>query len=122
VTAELTILITEDDADPERVDVLTGYLREELLQLDVDDVRRATGGPPPEGSRSFEVAAIGALLVAASEMATSLDQIIAVVRKWAGGGPRTVKITLGGDSLELSNASREQQNELVHAFIRRHSS
>lgn len=121
MTTEISITIAEEDADPERVDVLTGQLREELLQLDVEGVRRAPGGPAPEDARVVDVAAIGALLVTVAGVATSLDEIIGVLRRWAGGGvPRTVKIEIDGDKLELSNATRAQQRELIEAFVRRH--
>lgn len=36
------------DASDEEVDRLTGRLREELLELDVDDVRRSAAGEGPE--------------------------------------------------------------------------
>jgi hypothetical protein len=35
---DLRLRISEEDADAERLAVLTGYLRAELLQLDVEDV------------------------------------------------------------------------------------
>jgi hypothetical protein len=44
VAEELRLHFSEDGADPERVAALTGYLREELRQLDVDDVRALPAG------------------------------------------------------------------------------
>jgi hypothetical protein len=39
---ELSLRISEEDADAEWLATLTGYLRAELLQLDVEDVRAAS--------------------------------------------------------------------------------
>lgn len=44
---ELRILLSEEGAEAERVADLTGYLREELLQLDVEDVAAAPGEAAP---------------------------------------------------------------------------
>jgi hypothetical protein len=62
------------------------------------------------------------LLVSAAGMATALDDIVTVVRKWVGGGPRTVKVTIAGDTLELSHATRAQQAQMVESFLERHRS
>ena len=124
VTDLMTIEVAEDGADAERIDVLTGYLRQELLQLDVDDVRRAREGDAPADARGLDVAAIGALLVTLSGAATSLTEIVTVVRGWlsrGGGTKRTVKISIDGDVLELSEVSLAQQDELIGLYVRRHS-
>jgi hypothetical protein len=47
--------------------------------------------------------------------------VVSVVRDWLShrGGPQggTVKITVNGQSLELSAATAEQQHDLVDQFI-----
>ena len=40
---ELRLHLSEEGADAERLAVLTGYLRAELLQLDVEDVSALAG-------------------------------------------------------------------------------
>ena len=120
----MTIMVAEDGADDERIDQLTGYLREELLQLDVAEVTRAPGGEAPAGTRGLDPAAIGALLVSLSGAATSLNEVVAVVRGWlsrGGGVKRSVKITIDGDALELSEVSLAEQNKLVDLFVQRHT-
>lgn len=118
----LTIRVAEDGADAERADQLAGHLREELLGLDVDDVIRAPGGEAPPGTRAVDVAAVGALLVTLSGAAASINEIVTVVRGWLARGstPRTVRIEVDGDVLELSGVSQAQQDELVDLFVRRH--
>lgn len=120
----MTLEVAEDGADPERIDVLAGYLRQELLQLDVGDVVRAQDGAAPPGSRGIDVAAIGALLVTLGGAATNLNEIVTVVRGWlsrGGAARRTVKISIDGDVLELSEVSAARQDELIGLFLRRHS-
>ncbi|MGI5425663.1 hypothetical protein [Streptomyces sp. CA-179760] len=59
----LHILLAEEDAEAEHVAELTACLREELLDLDVDDVTTLPGGEVPPGARALDVTQIGALLV-----------------------------------------------------------
>jgi hypothetical protein len=87
---ELRVRVSEDGADAERLASLTGFLREELLQLDVQDVTALRAGEPPPGSRAFDVAAVGALLVSLSSHAEGLRAVVSVVRNWlarGGGSP-----------------------------------
>ena len=56
---ELRLLLEEDGADAERVDVLTGHLRRELAQLDVEAVRPLPAGEAPPGTRGFDAATVG---------------------------------------------------------------
>jgi hypothetical protein len=43
------------------------------------------------------------------------------VRDWLGRRPeRTIELTLDGDTLKLSGASPDQQDQLVRAFLDRH--
>jgi hypothetical protein len=60
--------LSEEDADAERLAVLTGYLRAELLRLDVvEEVNALPAGEPPPGARVFGVATVGALLIAVGQ-------------------------------------------------------
>jgi hypothetical protein len=116
--------LAEDGADAERVDVLTGLLRRELLQLDVDDVIALRAGPPPAGSRALDVAAVGGLMVMLGQSATGLDALVTAIRGWLGRGGgvrRTVRIEIAGDVLELSEATAADQEQLISLFVSRHS-
>ena len=119
---QLTIRIAEDGAGAERADALIGYLRDELHQLRVADVTRAPDGAVPPGPRGVDVAAAGALLVTLGGAATGLTDILTAVRAWLprGGAPRTVRVEMDGDVLELTGASTAQQDALAELFARRH--
>ena len=62
VDGELRLQLSEEGADAVRLAELTGYLRAELLQLDVEDVTAMQAGEPPPGARVVGVAAVGGLL------------------------------------------------------------
>jgi hypothetical protein len=121
---ELRLQISEDGADAERLATLTGYLRAELLQLDLEDVRALPAGEPPPGARVFSAVTVGALLIALGRSAEGLRSVVSVIRGWLGRGDgtlRTVRLELGGDVLELSQASAADQDRLVDLFISRHT-
>jgi hypothetical protein len=121
---EIRLQLAEDGADAERLDALTGYLRRELLQLDVEEVSRVQAGDVPPGARALDVLALGGLVVSLGRAATGLHQVVAAVRRWLSAGDgvrRTVKIEIDGDTLELSEVSAAEQDRLVDLFVRRHS-
>lgn len=121
---ELRLDLSEDGADAERVAALTGFLRRDLLQLDVEEVRGAPAGAPPPGSRGFDVAAVGGLLVTLSQSTDALRQVVLAVRAWLARGQgvrRTVRLEIGGDVLELSEASASDQQRLIDLFVDRHA-
>jgi hypothetical protein len=124
MVGSVTVEVGEDGADAERIELLTGYLRQELLQLDVDGVTPAPGAAAPPGSRGVDVAEVGALLVSLGGSAAGLKDVVTVVRAWLARGGRvrrTVRVSIGGDVLELSEVSRAEQTRLVDLFVERHS-
>ena len=124
MSGELRLQMSEDGADAQRLAVLTGYLRAELLQLDVEDVTALPAGEPPPGARVFGVATVGALLVALGQSAEGLRSVVSVISDWlrrGDGTRRTVRLELNGDALELSQASAADQERLISLFISRHT-
>ena len=121
---DLRLQLSEEGADAERLAVLTGYLRAELLQLDVEDVRALPAGEPPPGARGSDAATVGALLIALGQSAEGLRLVVSVVRGWLRRGEgkgRAVRLELGGDALELSQASTADQERLIELFVSRHA-
>ncbi|MFD0318743.1 hypothetical protein [Streptomyces flavalbus] len=125
VERELRIVLSEEGAEPDHVARLTGYLREELLRLDVDDVTAVPAAEPPPGTRAVDVAAVGALLVSLGTAATGLGQVATVVRQWLGRNRDetrpALRLALGDDVLEISEATDEQVAEALDLFVKRHS-
>src|SRR5213592_4627243 len=89
VGRELRLQLSEEGADAERLAMLTGYLRAEPLQLDVEDVNALPGGEPPPGSRVFGVATVGALLIALGQSAEGLRSVVSAIRAWLRRGEGT---------------------------------
>lgn len=121
---ELQILLAEEEAEAERVAELTGYLREELLELDVDDVTTLPGEEAPPGARAVEVAQIGALLVTLGSSTNALNQVITVIRSWMGRHHHThpsLRLQMGDDVLEIHKATDDQITEAFEMFLQRHS-
>ncbi len=108
------------DSDAEELARLTGQLRSQLLELDVDRVDLVRGGQAPPGSKVADPITIGAIIITLAP--TVIQAVIGLVQNWHKDHPvSSVKVTLGDDSLELSNASPEQVEQLAQAFIARHS-
>ena len=117
------LTLVEEGADAERLDQVTGFLRRELLDLDVDAVTPLPSGAAPPGARGFDVATVGGLLVTVGQSTQALQTILTTVRAWLGRGGavrRSVRVEIGGDVLELADASTEDQDKLVDLFLRKH--
>ena len=118
---ELRVDVALDaDADAVELDDAAGGLREELLELDVNDVQRLSDDAPPPGARAIAIPIVGALVVSAAK-----ELIAAVVQTAAGWVARrpsaSVTVTLGDDTIELTDASDEEQQRLIDLFVARHS-
>ena len=120
----LRVQLSEEDADAERLDELTSSLRQELLQLDVEDVTALRAGEAPPGARGLDVAAVGSLLVGLGGAAGGLSAVISAITGWLArgwGAHRTVHLEIDGDVLELSETSAADQDRLIGLFIARHA-
>lgn len=121
---ELRLHLAEDDADDQRLATLTAYLRTELLRLDVEDVTTASLGEAPPGTKgSSELADIAGLVVTLGQSADSLRSVIAAIQAWLPRGIghlRSVNLEIDGDKIELSNATRTDQAQLIQLFVSRH--
>ena len=101
-----------DDAG--ELDELTGLLRSELLDLDVQSVEQLSDEEIPEGAKG--VADIAGWLV----VNLGPDAILTVVTKvtdWVTRNRREVEVSYGGDTLKLGKATREQQQRIVDAWL-----
>jgi Effector Associated Constant Component 1 len=103
-------------AGAEELDEATRDLLRELAELDLEAVERPAGEPPPPGARGVEVALLGTLLVTLGQGA--LGAVSAVLQGWLSRrAGRTVKLTLGSDSVEISGGSAAYQRQLIETFL-----
>jgi hypothetical protein len=120
-TVELRLeLGLESDADAVELDEAAGHLRRELLELDVADVERPAGGSPPPGARAVESMLLGTLVVTATQ--ELVGAVVRAVAGWLARRPHSsVKVEIGGDTIEVSDPSSDEQQQLIAAFLARHA-
>jgi hypothetical protein len=123
MSAEVQVGVVEAGSDDARLEELALLLRQELLALDVRAVEPYHEGEAPDGSRSGLAAVAGVLSVSLAPGLQALGGVVAVVRAWLrrSGSGRTVKVTIDGDTIELSGASDAVQQQLVDAWVRKHA-
>lgn len=110
------------DTDVEELAQLTDRLRAELLDLDVDAVQQPARGEVPEDAKGAGLAMVGQLLVRLVTSPEVLVSIIGGVRSWLGRNRvRSVKLTLDGDTLEVSGVSSAEQDRLIDLWVARHA-
>ena len=115
MNTDLHLELALDGADAEELDEATRDLQRELSELDIE-VSRPTSEAPP-GTRAVEVAALGSLVVKAGSAA--LAPVARVLQGWlARRSGRTIKLTLGSDSIEISGGSAAYQQEMIETFLR----
>lgn len=112
---------SEGDVDAGRLEALAASLRRELIELDVDSVERVEADSVPDGAKAAEAFALAALVVKVAKSAGSVATVVRALQDWAARGGRTVKLDIGGDAIEITGASREQQDRLIAAWIDRHA-
>jgi hypothetical protein len=119
--AQLAVRVEDEEADPEELTDLTSHLRDELLDLEVEAVASPRLGEPPPGSRAVDLAALGTLIVTFAKPEL-LVAVVTPVRAWlAGFQQRSIKVTLDGDTLELTGLSSKQQHRVVAQWLDRHT-
>ncbi|GAA1569597.1 MULTISPECIES: hypothetical protein [Kribbella] len=123
MAGDVQVEVVETAADEAQLETLALLLRQELLLLDVHAVEPHQEGDAPEGSKGGLAAVAGLLSVSLAPGLQALGSVIVVIREWVrrGGANRTVKLTVDGDVIELTGATGEMQQQLVDAFVRRHT-
>lgn len=120
--ATVQVWLGERGADGARLDLLHRQLRAQLDDVTSLDVSLGAPSAVPDGARGLDPATVGTLAVAVLGSG-GLTALLASVREWLDRGhaaPRTVRVEIAGDVLELTGAAEEEQNELVDLFLARH--
>jgi hypothetical protein len=117
---EVTVRIIADlDEEDEDLARLATRLRSELRDLDVLDVVSRAPAKTPEDAKGLG-AALGWLIIRIGR--DPLRTVVTAVIEWALRSDRSVEVTLDGDTLKLGRATRDQQEQLVNAWLGRHAS
>ena len=110
------IVVSSRGGDVGDADELAGQLRQELHDTGFE-VGRPTEGAAPPGTKG-DALAWAQLAVSFSG---GLPALIAAIRAFTQRDEtRTVTMTLGEDTLELTGPTSTQQQELVDAWLARH--
>ncbi|SNR32426.1 effector-associated constant component EACC1 [Blastococcus mobilis] len=120
---ELTVVLQPDPStDAEDRERLGRQLRNELRELDVDEVTPVAGAPAPDGAKSGAAASLTEWLVTLSSGGGVFVTVIATIREWLSrrDGAHKVTVTIDGDTLELSHATPVERADLIETFVRRH--
>lgn len=119
---ELRVVLEPDpETDPDDVERLGRQLRDELRDLDVEDVAPVDGAPPPAGAKSGALTSLTEWLVTLAGGGV-LAPVIGTIKAWLtrGAGDHKVTVTIDGDTLELGRATDTERAAIVDAFVRRH--
>ena len=108
--------------DAEETAEATSRLQQRLNQLEAARTERVAGGPPPEGAYSGDLVEIGQLLVHLTEGAAAMTTLIGAVRGWLSvrRQPGSVKLTVDGDSLEVTGDLSPTQQRAIDVWLNRH--
>jgi hypothetical protein len=118
---DVRVDLREFGSGQQRHQELCGRLAKEIRGLDVSVTPAAHPDRGSPGRRA--AAADGALVVACRPSRDQLSALVSAVRDWLRRSPtqRTVKVTVDGDSLELTGAAGERQRPDVETWIARHA-
>lgn len=115
-TLEVAV-IGVDDEDTEDAAIA---LREVLAELPIETMKQPDGGLAPSGTRATEALEVGAMVVALASSPEVVGAVLGGLRQWLSNRRRgRIEVTHGSDILILDNASAEQQERIVDAFVER---
>jgi len=117
---DVTLSIREPGATPEQLEVLTGMLREELLALNVANVRPAHAGVAPDGTLAVDAPATSGMIVSVPQTEPLLAALLDVVSQWiARTNGRSVVFVHEDESLEFSQLEPEADARLIYDWVHR---
>jgi hypothetical protein len=118
----LVTLTPDTELDDEATERLSRQLRRELAELDVDSMKAAPGEAAPDGAKGDPVT-LAAIILAMSASGGVFASVIETLRDWLGRQSKKhrIAVTIAGDTIELEQATEQQKNALLDAFVRRHS-
>ncbi|MDT0304298.1 hypothetical protein [Streptomonospora wellingtoniae] len=102
---------------------LVAMLRNELLQLDVDEIRPLRGEQLPAGARAEWGIDLSGLAVVAETSFEMLSRLVGSLRAWRErADPRpAIRLEIDGDVVEISDVSAEQAEQALRFFVHRHA-
>ncbi len=114
------LVLDTQEGDPERAEEDIQYLVDELVQLDALDIERESAGTARPGTRGAGDLGVG-LLIALGGSGATLPVLVGLIRDWLmRRGSGVIRLKIGDDEVELTNASSTTQQRALDEFLRRH--
>jgi len=111
------MVMSEQDEDSGEAAAWLTMLEEEVSELD-DVVVEHSAGLVPEGAKGIAVLAGLAVRMPVD----GVKMVLGLLQAWVIRTGRTVEVTIDGDSIKITGASREQQDQVIGAWLGRHAS
>ena len=110
---QLTLTLSDADADPEGLDALTVRLMRDLRDLGVESVERPSGDVLPPGAKAGDPVTIGALVLVA--LPAILPKLVEFLQAWSlRGESRSIKIkTPQGLEVEFTPEKKLSEADLL---------
>jgi hypothetical protein len=112
-------VVQAPDGDVAELAELTGLLRAELLDLDVNSVDLPADDVPPGQAKGL-AAVVGWLTVRFGTV-EGLRAVVSALCGWVSRTNRVVEISVGGDVLKLTGVTSEQQDRIIDGWLARHA-
>jgi hypothetical protein len=106
--------------DPEYLAKLTQQLRNDLLELDVEDVALSGAEKVPEG-RKGDAVTWGQLIIALAASGGVFTTLITLLQTWVTRHQGyKLALEIDGDKLEITGISSKEQKRLIDEWLSRH--
>lgn len=112
-------VLSAQDSDAAELADLAGSLQAELLELDVPSARPLAEADAPASAKG--TGQLFGWLVTEFGTLDGLRAVLTAVAAWVTRTGRAVEVSLDGDTLKVTRATAVQQQELIDAWLARHS-
>jgi hypothetical protein len=107
--------------DAEELSELTLWLRQELLELDVEEIDLAKRGTAPSGTKAADVSELGTLIITLATSGTLLTAVVKTITSVVSRHQyRSATLKVDNDVLELAGLSTRAQQRVIEDWISRH--
>lgn len=120
----MLLIALDPEQSPEAGERTARGLRAEIAELDgVEAMHSVPGGTAPAGAKGPDAVTAGALVVALAASGGMFTALVETLRDWLGrqSARHRISLTIDGDTIELDRASATERQNLVDAYIRRHT-
>lgn len=109
------------EVDAEELADATRQLREELIELEVDDVNFVHDTDIPDKSKALPAINWTTLVVTLAASGGVLTTLINALQSWLSRNEQSsISLEIEGDKLEVTGVSSEEKRRLIKSWLSRH--